>query len=182
MELWRSLPDEFDSQAAQMLKAKMKLYQNPVCTRGMDDLEDKFNKWEQLDRELGAGGSEFAVPEITKSIALALLVPLEIEQQLISAPEGSLKTYQQQIAYVRQRITDDKARNMSAKTLEQANTINEVGTEQPKAVEEQGDVEYCDENLINALSHMTKKDQIIMYVRGKGKGKYNSYKGKGGKG
>ncbi len=36
---------------------------------------------------------------------------------------------------------DDKARSMSAKTLEQANTINEVGTEQPKAIEEQGDVE-----------------------------------------
>ena len=40
-----------------MLNAKMKLYQNLVRTRGMDDLEDKFNKWEQLDRELGAGGS-----------------------------------------------------------------------------------------------------------------------------
>ena len=162
-----------------MLNAKMKLYQNPVRTRGMEDLEDKFNKWEQLDRELGAGGSEFAVPEITNSIALALLVPLEIEQQFISAPEGSLKTYQQQVAYVRQRITDDKARNMSAKTLKQANTINEVGGEQPKSIEEQGDGEYCDESLINALSHMT-KDQIIMYVRGKGKGKYNSWKGKGG--
>ena len=57
LELWRSLSDEFDSQAAQMLNAKMKLYQNPVRARGMDDLEDKFNKWEQLDRELGAGGS-----------------------------------------------------------------------------------------------------------------------------
>ena len=57
LELWRSLSDEFDSQAAQMLNAKMKLYQNPVRTRGMEDLEDKFNKWEQLDRELGAGGS-----------------------------------------------------------------------------------------------------------------------------
>ena len=152
-----------------MLSAKMKLYQNPVRTRNMEDLEDKFNKWEQLDRELGAGGSEFAVPDITKAIALALLVPHEIEQQFISAPEGSLKTYQQQIAYVRQRITDDKARNMSAKTLKQANNINEIGTEQPYIIEEQGDAEYCDEHLINALSHMT-KDQIIMYVRGKGKG------------
>ena len=54
------------------MNAKMKLYQNPVRARGMDDLEDKFNKWEQLGRELGAGGSEFAVPEITRSIALAL--------------------------------------------------------------------------------------------------------------
>ena len=54
---------------------------------------------------------------------------------------GSLKTYQQQIAYVRQRITDDKARSMSAKTLKQANTVNEVGTEQPKSVDEQGDIE-----------------------------------------
>ena len=62
-----------------MLNAKMKLYQNPVRTRNMEDLEDKFSKWEQLDRELGAGGSDFAVPEITKSIALALLVPHEIE-------------------------------------------------------------------------------------------------------
>jgi hypothetical protein len=147
----------------------------------MEDLEDKFNKWEQLDRELGAGGSEFAVPDITKAIALALLVPHEIEQQFISAPEGSLKTYQQQIAYVRQRINDDKARTMSAKTLKQANGINELGMEQPKGADEQGDVDYNDENLINALSHMT-KDQIIMYVRGKGKGKYNSAKGKGGKG
>ena len=69
---------------------------------------------------------------------------------------------------------------MSAKTLKQANTVNEVGTEQPNAVDEQGDVEYNDENLIKALSHMT-KEQIIMYVRGKGKGKYNSWKGKGGK-
>ena len=49
LELWRSLSDEFDSQAAQMLNAKMKLYQNPVRARNMDDLEDKFNKWEQLD-------------------------------------------------------------------------------------------------------------------------------------
>ena len=103
------------------------------------------------------------MPEIAKSIALALLVPSEIEQQFISAPEGSLKTYQQQITYVKQRITDDKARNMSAKALDQANTINEVGTEQPKAVDEQGDVEHCDENLIYALNHMT-KDQIILYM------------------
>jgi hypothetical protein len=169
LELWRSLSDEYDNQAAQMLSAKMKLYQNPVRTRNMEDLEDKFNTWEQLDRELGAGGSEFAVPDITKAIALALLVPHEIEQQFISAPEGSLKTYQQQIAYVRQRINDDKARTMSAKTLKQANNINGIGMELPKGVEEQGDVDYCDENLINALSHMT-KEQIIMYVRGKGKG------------
>ena len=167
LELWRSLSDEFDSQAAQMLNAKMKLYQNPARAKGMDELEDKFNKWEQLDRELGAGGSEFTVPEITESISLALLVPHEIEQQFISAPEGSLKTYQQQIAYVRQRITDDKARNMSAKTLKQASTINEVGTEQPKSVEEQGDFDYHDENLINALSHLT-KEQFMMYVIGKG--------------
>ncbi len=117
----------------------------------------------------------------TKSIALALLAPLEIEQQFISAPEGSLKTYQQQISYVRHWITDDKARNMSAKTLNQANAINEICIEQPRTVEEQGDIEYGDENLINALNHMT-KDQIIMYVRGKGKGKCNSFKGKGGKG
>ena len=135
----------------------------------MDDLDDKFIKWEQLDRELGAGGAEFAVPEITKSIALALLVPSEIEQQFISAPEGSLNTFQQQIAYVKQRITDDKARNMSAKTLNQANTINEVGTEQPKSVDEQGDVEHSDENLINALNHMT-KEQTIMHMKGKDNG------------
>ena len=38
-------------------EAKMKLYQNPTRAKGMDELEDKFNKWEQLDRELGAGGS-----------------------------------------------------------------------------------------------------------------------------
>ena len=53
--------------------------------------------------------------------------------------------------------------------------------EQPKATDEQGDIEYGDENLIAALSHLT-KDQLLMYVRGKGKGKYNSFKGKGGKG
>jgi len=58
---------------------------------------------------------------------------------------------------------------MSAKTLKQANTINEVGTEQPKSVDEQGNVEYCDQKLINALSHMT-KDKIVMYMKGKGKG------------
>ena len=45
--------------------------------------------------------------------------------------------------------------------MKQANTINEVGAEQPRAVDEQGDIEYIDENLINALSHMT-KEQIIM--------------------
>ncbi len=95
------------------------------------------------------------MPEITKSIALALLVPFEIEQQFISAPEGSLKTYQQQITYVRQRITDDKARNMSANTLKQANNIHEVGTELPTASEKQEDVDYCDEKLSNALSHIT---------------------------
>ena len=145
----------------------------------MDDLEDKFNKWEQLGRELGSGGSEFTVPDIAKSIALALLVPHEVEQQFIAAPEGSLKTYQQQIAYVRQRITDDKAHSMSAETLKQGNTVNEVGNEQPRAVEEQGDIEYHDENLINALSHLA-KEQFMMYVKGKGKGKYNSRKGKGG--
>ena len=132
LELWRSLSDEFDSQAAQMLSAKMKLYQNPVHTRNMEDLEDKFNKWEQLDRELGAGGSDFAVPEITKSIALALLVPHEIEQQFISAPEGSLKTYQQHIAYVRQRITDDKARNMSAKTSNRPATSTKLALNSPR--------------------------------------------------
>ena len=96
LELWRSLSDEFDSLAAQMLNANMKLYQDPTRAKGMDELEDKFNKWEQLDRELGAGGSEFTVPEITKHMSLALLVPHEIEQQFVSAPEGSLKTYQQQ--------------------------------------------------------------------------------------
>ena len=152
-----------------MLNAKMKLYQNPVRARGTDDLNDTFNNWEQLDRELGAGGAEFAVPENIKSIALALLVPSEIEQQFISAPEGSLKTYQQQIAYAKQRIADDKARNMSAKTLKQANTIIEVGTEQPQSVDEQGDIEHVDENLIYAFSHMT-KDQIIMHMKGQGQG------------
>ena len=78
--------------------------------------------------------------------------------------------------YVRQRIMDNKARSMSAKTLKQANTINEVGGEQPKSIDEQGDVDYCGQNLINALSHMP-KDQIIMYM--KGKGKHNSWKGTG---
>ena len=83
------------------------------------------------------------------------------------------------MAYVRQRITDDKARNMSANTLKNAKNLNEIYLEQPKAVDEQGDIEYGDDNLINALSHLT-KDQLLMYVRGKGKGKYNSWKGKGG--
>ena len=77
----------------------------------------------------------FSAPDITKSIALALLVPIEIEQQFVSAPEGSLKTYDQQITHVRQRIMDNKARSMSAKTLKQSNTINEVGGEQPKSIE-----------------------------------------------
>ena len=113
-------------------------------------------------------------------LSLYIFVPHEVKQQFIAAPEGSLKTYQQQIAYVRQRITDDKARSMSAKTLNQANNINEVGTGQPKAVDEQGDIGY-DENIIYAFNHMT-KEQIIAYVKGKGKGKYNSWKGKGGKG
>ena len=88
LELWRSLSDEFDSQAGQILCAKMKLYQNPVRARGMDDLEQKFNNWEQLDRELGAGGGAFAVPDITKSIALTLLVPNENRAQIHLSPRG----------------------------------------------------------------------------------------------
>ena len=76
---------------------------------------------------------------------------------------------------------DDKARIMSAQPLKRANRINDIDAEQPKAVDEQGDVEYCDQNLINTLNHMT-RDQIIMYMKGKGKGKYNSWKGNGDKG
>jgi len=64
---------------------------------------------------------------------------------------------------------------MSAKTLKQAGTINEVGTGQPKSVDEQGDFDYHDENLINALSHLT-KEQLMMYGKGKGIGKDNSWK------
>jgi hypothetical protein len=62
---------------------------------------------------------------------------------------------------------DNKARALSTKTLKQANTINEVGGEQPKPIDEQADVDYCDHNLINALNHMS-KDQIIMYMKGQG--------------
>ena len=74
---------------------------------------------------------------------------------------------------------DNKARALISKTLNQANTINEVGGGQPKSIDEQGDVDYCDHNLTNALNHMP-KGQIIMYM--KGKGKHNSWKGTGDKG
>ncbi len=75
---------------------------------------------------------------------------------------------------------DNKARALSSKTLKQANTINEVGGEQPKSIDEQGDVDYSDLNLINALSQMPKDhwDLVLMYMKGKGKGKHNSQKGK----
>ena len=95
LELWRSLNDEYNSQAGHMLDAKMKLYPNPVRATGMSDLEDKFNSWEQLGRELGAGGELFHVPDITKNIALAQLVPKDIENQFIVAPDGSLQTLNQ---------------------------------------------------------------------------------------
>ena len=62
LELWRSLSDEFDSQAGEMLNAKMQLYQHPVRARTIDELESRFNEWEQLEVELGAGGQDFAVP------------------------------------------------------------------------------------------------------------------------
>ena len=58
-----------------MLDAKMKLNQSPTRANNMDELEVKFNEWEQIGRDLGTGGSAFAVPEITKGIALSQLVP-----------------------------------------------------------------------------------------------------------
>ena len=56
LELWRAHSDEFDSQVGEMLNAKMQLYQNPARARTIDELESRFNDWEQLERELGAGG------------------------------------------------------------------------------------------------------------------------------
>ena len=95
----------------------MKLYQNPVRATGMSDLEDKFNTWEQFGRELGAGGELFHVPDITKNIALTQLVPKDIENQFIVAPNGSLQTLSQRVVYIRQRIATHKADSMSATVL-----------------------------------------------------------------
>ena len=79
LELWRSLNDEYNSQAAQMLDAKMKLYQSPARANNMDELEAKLNEWEQLARDLGTGGGRLDVPDVTKNIALEQLVPNGIE-------------------------------------------------------------------------------------------------------
>ena len=53
LELWRALSDEYGNQAADMLGAKMKLYQSPARASSMDELEVRFYEWEQLGRDLG---------------------------------------------------------------------------------------------------------------------------------
>ena len=88
--------------------------------------------------------------------------------------KGSLDTYAQNTKYVRQRITDNKARSLSPKTHKQASPINEVTTEQPEPVEEKKDA--------GADSFQHTFENFIMYMKGKGKGKFKSWKGKGGKG
>ena len=84
-----------------MLDAKMKLYQSPARATNMDDLEAKFNEWEQLARDLETGGGRFDVPDVTKNIALEQLVPKDIENQFRVAPDGSLQTRNQRVVYVR---------------------------------------------------------------------------------
>ena len=87
-----------------MLDAKMKLYQSPAKT-DMNELETKFAEWEQLGRDLGVGGADFKVCEITRGIALSQLVPKEFEHQFNIDPER-LGTFAQKMHYVRQRISD----------------------------------------------------------------------------
>ena len=82
-----------------------------------------------------------------------------MEQQFNIAPEGSLKTYAQKVKYVRQRIADNKARSLSAKTLKQANSVNEVTTEQPTPVEDKKNVDT--DPIINVMEH------FLMYMKGK---------------
>ncbi len=96
LELWRALSDEFDSQAADMLDAKMKLYPSPARASNIDDLDVNLDEWEQIGRDPGIGCSSFAVPEITKGIALSQLVPTHVEHQLVLAPD-KLKTFSQKI-------------------------------------------------------------------------------------
>ena len=96
-----------------------------------------------------------------------------MEHQFKIAPEGSLNTYAQKIKYVRQRIADHQASSLSAKTLKH-NPLNEVTTEQPAPVEEKKDAGT--DSFQNTMGH------FIMYMKGKGKGKFNSWKGIGDKG
>ncbi len=67
LELWRALSDEYDSQAAAMLGAKMKLYQSPARASNMDELEAKFNEWEQLGRDLGTQVAHSLSPRSPKA-------------------------------------------------------------------------------------------------------------------
>ena len=133
LELWRSLHDEYNSQAIPVLDAKMKLYQNPVRAAGMSDIEEQFNNWGQLSRELDAGGESFHVSDITKSIALEQLVPRGIENQFMVAPDGSLQTLNHRAAYIRHRITKYKADTMSAKVLKHTPPLHQLAPgEEPK--------------------------------------------------
>ena len=54
----------------------------------MNELEPKLAEWEQLGRDLGTGGADFKVSEITRAIALSQLVPKDIEHQIIIDPES----------------------------------------------------------------------------------------------
>ena len=73
---------------------------------------------------------------------------------------------------------DTLPRKMLGKLKENATPVD-LGV-YPVIVDEQGDIGYG-EHIIYAFNHMT-KEQIIAYVKGKGKGKYNSWKRKGGQG
>ena len=89
-----------------------------------------------------------------------------------------LWTLAQNIHYVRERVSDHKAKPISAKALKQVHPINEVSTGSPKPVE--GDAPAEDSSLNGAVK------ELIMYMKkgtGKGKGKgWGEGKGKGDKG
>jgi len=179
-----------------MLDAKMKLDQNPVRATGMSDLEEKFNNWEQLSRDLDAGGESFHVSDITKNIALEQLAPKEIEHQFMVASDGSLQTLSQRANYIRHRITNHKADIMSAKVLKHTPPIHQLAPgEEPKlwdpasvkatptpdlvmSLNTMNEGEYWDEAIVNAMT----TNDLVWYMnkgKGKGKGRWGSWKGEG---
>jgi hypothetical protein len=172
LELWRALNDEYNSQAAQVLDAKMKLYQNPQRATNMDDLENKLNDWEQLARDIAAGGGLYEVADITKKNALDQLVTPEIENKFIEAVahDGSLQTLSQRIAYTRQRITAYKAKCMSAKVLKHAPPVHQITPDDQWNFD--GEPQYDGgEPLDAAAVLLMPMNDIIMYTnKGKGKG------------
>ena len=151
---------------------KTKLYQKPQRATNMDDLENKVNDWEQLARDISAGGGLYEVADITKKNALGQLVTPEIESKLIEAVahDGSLQTLSQRFAYTRQRIVAYKTKCMSAKVLEHAPPVHQITPDDQWNFD--GEPQYDGgEPLDAAAVLLMPMNDIIMYTnKGKGKG------------